>query len=222
RRAANGRRRQKGARNRSGALIHRHCGAHWRHPNQTCRSGALRHCYGRGNFRFQPSLPWKSSRDTASGRAHWALSRARRLASWGSTSRPPASGFRSPALKSCGGMVRRGNGSTETNLSFHSIHVNGVSLRVFATQYLLSQGVFYQSLNRAFERPRAILRIEALRRNGILSGGGDLEEQASSLETLFQPPKLHIHDRTDLFSSQAPKHHALIESIEEFRAELRS
>ena len=97
---------------------------------------------------------------------------------------------------------------------------DGLALLEIAAQDALCEGVFDVALDRATQRPRAVVLVEALRDEEVDGGLVELERDALLLEAHFHFRELEVHDALQVCVGERVEDHQLVEAVEELRAEV--
>src|SRR5215475_13594768 len=99
-------------------------------------------------------------------------------------------------------------------IDFDTIAFSKISLENFDGQRILDQ-----SLDRSFQRPRAINRVITLVGKQCFGPIGNIKDHFSARQVLTQPPELDLDNRLDFLAAQVVEDNNLIDSIQEFRLE---
>src|SRR5262245_54389669 len=99
-------------------------------------------------------------------------------------------------------------------IDFNSIAFSKIALENFDGQRILDQ-----SLDRSFQRPRAVNRVITLVGKQCFGLIGNIKDHFSARQVLTQPPELDLDNRLDFLAAQAVEDNNLIDSIQEFRLE---
>src|SRR5699024_5637080 len=100
------------------------------------------------------------------------------------------------------------------------VDTNGVAGGELAGQQAFGQRVFHQCLDRAFQRPRTVHRVEAGCGEPVQCRAGDVQLQVAFGQPVAQLAHLDVGDGTDLRLRQRVEYHRLVDAVDEFRPEV--
>ena len=114
---------------------------------------------------------------------------------------------------------RRRSTLGERDLAARGADLHRVARRILAAEDLLRERVLDLLLDRALQRPRAVDRIEARRRDGLQRRVGHREPDLELREPRLQRLQLDLRDRRDLRFAERMEHDDLVDPVHELGPE---